>query len=198
MGNGWRHARGCLCGQPWQPGDHPGHIHIRKQPPSSWPSWPTCPNSEVTEAAEEFWLLPTRLKATRLSTTTGSTRWRDSKPKVKSLQISRSPSVPSVFLADQCNKVLGQISDRVNQVAVAFMLGHDYGFKRIMSSYYFQDTDQVLNNQQKSCFKSSNMIVILTGPTWWSACFLPKCLRERVDLWAQVVTFPFDFDWKDN
>merc|ERR1712107_230193 len=28
------------------------------------------------------------------------------------------------------------------KVAVAFMLGHDYGFKRIMSSYYFQDTDQ--------------------------------------------------------
>ena len=66
-----------------------------------------------------------------------------------------------MFLADLCNKVLGQISDRVNQVAVAFMLGHDYGFKRIMSSYYFQDTDQVLNNQQKSCFKSLNMIVVL-------------------------------------
>merc|ERR1711971_461413 len=28
------------------------------------------------------------------------------------------------------------------KVAVAFMLGHDYGFRRIMSSYYFQDTDQ--------------------------------------------------------
>ena len=66
-----------------------------------------------------------------------------------------------MFLADLCNKVLGQISDRGNQVAVAFMLGHDYGFKRIMSSYYFQDTDQVLNNQQKSCFKSLNMIVVL-------------------------------------
>ena len=78
------------------------------------------------------------------------------------------------------------------------MLGHDYGFKRIMSSYYFQDTDQVLNNQQKSCFKSSNMIVVLAGSTWWSSCFVPKCLRQRLDLWAQVETFPFDFDWKDN
>ena len=87
-----------------------------------------------------------------------------------------------MFLADLCNKVLGQISDRVNQVAVAFMLGHDYGFKRIMSSYYFQDTDQVLNNQQKSCFKSSNMIVVLAGSTWWSSCFIPKCLWQRVDL----------------
>lgn len=28
------------------------------------------------------------------------------------------------------------------KVAVAFMLGHDYGFKRIMSSYYFGNTDQ--------------------------------------------------------
>ena len=100
---------------------------------------------------------------------------RDSKPKVKSLQISRSPSVPSVFLADQCNKVLGQISDRVNQVAVAFMLGHDYGFKRIMSSYYFQDTDQVLNNQQKSCFKSSNMIVVLAqGPPGGAPASFPN------------------------
>ena len=27
------------------------------------------------------------------------------------------------------------------------MLGHDYGFKRIMSSYYFQDTDQVFNHK---------------------------------------------------
>ena len=29
------------------------------------------------------------------------------------------------------------------KVAVAFMLGHDYGFKRVMSSYYFGNTDQV-------------------------------------------------------
>ena len=100
----------------------------------------------------------------------------------KSSDITQSKDEPSVFLADLCNKVLGQISDRVNQVAVAFMLGHDYGFKRIMSSYYFQDTDQVLNNQQKSCFKSSNMIIVLAGPTWRSACLIPKCLRQRVDL----------------
>ena len=83
--------------------------------------------------------------------------------------------MPSVFLADQCNKVLGQISDRVNQVAVAFMLGHDYGFKRIMSSYYFQDTDQVLNNQQKSCFKSSNMTVVLAqGPPGGAPASFPN------------------------
>ena len=28
------------------------------------------------------------------------------------------------------------------------MLGHDYGFKRIMSSYYFQDTDQVIDKTE--------------------------------------------------
>ena len=28
------------------------------------------------------------------------------------------------------------------------MLGHDYGFKRIMSSYYFQDTDQVVDKTE--------------------------------------------------
>jgi len=33
-------------------------------------------------------------------------------------------------------------NDWLYKVAVAFMLGHDYGFKRIMSSYYFSNTDQ--------------------------------------------------------
>ena len=28
------------------------------------------------------------------------------------------------------------------KLGVAFMLAHDYGFKRLMSSYYFSDTDQ--------------------------------------------------------
>jgi hypothetical protein len=28
-------------------------------------------------------------------------------------------------------------------VASAFMIAHDYGFKRVMSSYYFSNTDQV-------------------------------------------------------
>jgi len=28
------------------------------------------------------------------------------------------------------------------KVASAFMLAHDYGFKRVMSSYYFDDFDQ--------------------------------------------------------
>jgi hypothetical protein len=29
------------------------------------------------------------------------------------------------------------------KVASAFMIAHDYGFKRVMSSYYFSNTDQV-------------------------------------------------------
>ena len=33
-------------------------------------------------------------------------------------------------------------NNKYDQVATAFMLGHDYGFKRLMSSYYFSDTDQ--------------------------------------------------------
>jgi hypothetical protein len=28
------------------------------------------------------------------------------------------------------------------KVAVAFMIAHEYGFKRAMSSYYFTNTDQ--------------------------------------------------------
>jgi hypothetical protein len=33
------------------------------------------------------------------------------------------------------------------KVASAFMIAHDYGFKRVMSSYYFQNTDQVKQTQ---------------------------------------------------
>jgi hypothetical protein len=30
------------------------------------------------------------------------------------------------------------------KLGTAFMLAHDYGFKRVMSSYYFSNTDQVI------------------------------------------------------
>ena len=30
------------------------------------------------------------------------------------------------------------------KLGTAFMLAHDYGFKRVMSSYYFTDKDQVI------------------------------------------------------
>ena len=35
------------------------------------------------------------------------------------------------------------------KVASAFMIAHDYGFKRVMSSYYFSNTDQVPQNNCK-------------------------------------------------
>ena len=37
-----------------------------------------------------------------------------------------------------------QDNDYDYKLGVAFMLAHDYGFKRIMSSYSWSNTDQVL------------------------------------------------------
>ena len=38
--------------------------------------------------------------------------------------------------------VLTYKDDYNYKLAVGFLLAHDYGFKRVMSSYYFDDNDQ--------------------------------------------------------
>ena len=45
------------------------------------------------------------------------------------------------------------------------MLGHDYGFKRIMSSYYFQDTDQVVEHQN-NFFKVRQILICAQRNTY--------------------------------
>ena len=41
------------------------------------------------------------------------------------------------------------------KIGAAFLLAHDYGFKRVMSSYYFDNTDQGPPGSQPSPFPNA-------------------------------------------
>jgi hypothetical protein len=63
-------------------------------------------------------------------------------PRITGYTNSNSLKAKSLILFKILDEIDGH-NDWQYKVASAFMIAHDYGFKRVMSSYYFQNTDQV-------------------------------------------------------
>ena len=72
------------------------------------------------------------------------------------------------------------------------MLGHDYGFKRIMSSYYFQDTDQVADhrNIDNLQFSKTEINPDVQGPPGGAPASYPNICGNGWTCEHRLIIFP--------